>query len=224
MLLAGETLVGGWAKVYLKEHVVPDEIEVSMEEYIGTGPLWKTKPSTMIRKVALVQALREAFPEEFEGLYSQEEINTIDSSTLPVEPVTGYVPVEPSATPAPVQQASIPATPPAQPTAPPRAVQPAPTVPQQTGAIDYGAMPLNFGSKHKGKTIREVAQDESSYLTWVVEKSNAADETKNNIKAYLASMKTTPKVAKPAMKDVTPPDDYQNVPFPDDTALPFDLG
>ncbi len=28
----------------------------------------------MIRKVALVQALREAFPEEFQGLYSAEEM------------------------------------------------------------------------------------------------------------------------------------------------------
>ena len=34
---------------------------------------WASKPATMIRKVALVQALREAFPEDLQGMYSIEE-------------------------------------------------------------------------------------------------------------------------------------------------------
>jgi phage recombination protein Bet len=93
MKLPGEQLVGGWARVHIKGHAVPFSDEVSLEEYIGKKAdgtptqMWATKPGTMIRKVAIVHALREAFPEMFEGLYSQEEINKIDSSTLPETPV-----------------------------------------------------------------------------------------------------------------------------------------
>ena len=76
-----ENLLGGWAKVHRKDWDVPMEQTVSLKEYEGRrrdGKLnkqWETKPATMIRKVALVQALRDAFPEEFEGLYSPEEMN-----------------------------------------------------------------------------------------------------------------------------------------------------
>jgi hypothetical protein len=40
----------------------------------------------MIRKVALVQALREAFPNTFGGIYSEEEL-PIDAEQLPQKPV-----------------------------------------------------------------------------------------------------------------------------------------
>lgn len=78
--LQHEQIVGGWAKVYIKDHDHPEYASVSFEEYAGRkkdGSLnsqWATKPATMIRKVALVQALREAFPEDYAGLYSPEEI------------------------------------------------------------------------------------------------------------------------------------------------------
>lgn len=74
-----ENLVGGWAKVYIVGREVPEYASVEFNEYAGRksdGTLnnqWATKPATMIRKVALVQALREAFPEDFSGLYSPEE-------------------------------------------------------------------------------------------------------------------------------------------------------
>ncbi|QEY33856.1 phage recombination protein Bet [Caproiciproducens galactitolivorans] len=82
LVLDDEKLVGGWAKVFIKDYVEPVEITVSLSEYIGTkkdgeiNSQWSKKPATMIRKVALVQALREAFPEDFSGMYSQEEIDT----------------------------------------------------------------------------------------------------------------------------------------------------
>ena len=50
-----------------------------MEEYAGRkkdGSMngqWSKKPATMIRKVALVQALREAFPKALGGMYTAEE-------------------------------------------------------------------------------------------------------------------------------------------------------
>ena len=77
--LPGESVVGGWAKVYIRGYEAPEYASVSFEEYAGrksNGELnsqWASKPATMIRKVALVQALREAFPEDFGGLYAQEE-------------------------------------------------------------------------------------------------------------------------------------------------------
>ena len=93
LLLEGEKLVAGWAKVFVKGKEVPFFEEVSIEEYQGrkkdgtpTG-MWATKPATMIRKVSIVHALREAFPQDYEGLYSPEEINTVDMTTLPDKPV-----------------------------------------------------------------------------------------------------------------------------------------
>lgn len=75
-----ESLVGGWAEVYRVGLSAPIRAEVALEEYVqrktdGTiNKFWSEKPATMIRKVAIVQALREAFPEEFGGLYSPEEM------------------------------------------------------------------------------------------------------------------------------------------------------
>ncbi|ADQ41541.1 phage recombination protein Bet [Caldicellulosiruptor acetigenus I77R1B] len=88
-----EELIGGWAKVYRKDWTVPIEISVSLQEYIRKKKdgqptrSWREMPATMIRKVALVQALREAFPEQFQGMYAPEEM-PVDSAQLPTEPVT----------------------------------------------------------------------------------------------------------------------------------------
>jgi phage recombination protein Bet len=94
IVLPHETLVGGWAKVYRNGYNVPIEMSVGFDEYVGRkgdgtpNAQWSTKPATMIRKVALVQALREAFPAEFGGMYSEEEIYDIDATeSLPIEPL-----------------------------------------------------------------------------------------------------------------------------------------
>lgn len=72
--LPTEELVGGWAKVYRNDRKVPIIAEVSYKEYNKNQSTWKQIPGTMIRKVALVQALREAFPAETGAMYTQEEI------------------------------------------------------------------------------------------------------------------------------------------------------
>jgi phage recombination protein Bet len=83
-----EKLVGGWAKVHIKGYDVPEYAAVSFEEYAGrkaNGELnnqWATKPATMIRKVALVHALREAFPEEMTGMYAPEEVAAANDIVL----------------------------------------------------------------------------------------------------------------------------------------------
>ena len=87
-----EVLVGGFARIYRQGWQVPLEITVSLSEYQRTnskGELmrnWREMPATMIRKVALVQALREAMPQEFQGMYSPEEM-PVDISVLSAEPV-----------------------------------------------------------------------------------------------------------------------------------------
>ncbi len=90
MVLPNETLVGGWAKIFItgKE---PEYQSVSFNEYAGRkkdGTLnsqWAKKPATMIRKVAVVQALREAFPDKFQGLYAQEEFQNVSDVKLDTE-------------------------------------------------------------------------------------------------------------------------------------------
>lgn len=93
LILDGEQLVGGWAKVYVKGYDVPIEAVVSYSEYVGTdrdgkvNSQWSKKPATMIRKVALVQALREAFPEDLGGMYSSEEMGLDFDETAASAPV-----------------------------------------------------------------------------------------------------------------------------------------
>lgn len=75
IIYEGEELLGGWAKVYRKDRSRPSYSEVKFSEYDTGKSLWKAKPATMIRKVALVQALREAFPTTFGTLYDESEIS-----------------------------------------------------------------------------------------------------------------------------------------------------
>lgn len=88
-----EKIIGGWAKVYIKGYEQPEYASVAFDEYAGrksNGELnsqWASKPATMIRKVALVQALREAFPEDYAGLYSPEEIPEASELILDDTPV-----------------------------------------------------------------------------------------------------------------------------------------
>ena len=90
--LPDEKIVGGWAEVFRKDQKESTRVEVSFEEYCGRkkdGSLnrqWSAKPATMIRKVALVQALREAFPKTFGGMYAAEETG-VDDSILDVTPM-----------------------------------------------------------------------------------------------------------------------------------------
>lgn len=70
----GEELLGGWAKVYRKDRSRSAYDEVKFTEYTTGQSLWASKPATMIRKVALVHALREAFPSTYGGIYDESEL------------------------------------------------------------------------------------------------------------------------------------------------------
>jgi len=75
-----EEIIGGWARVHRKDRSIPFYNEVSLSEYKqykkdGTvQKMWREKEATMIRKVPLVQSLREAFPSDLGGLYDSSEV------------------------------------------------------------------------------------------------------------------------------------------------------
>lgn len=82
----GEELLGGWCRVHIKGREVAEYAEVSLREYDQQQALWKTKPATMICKVAVSQALRAAFPNDFNGTYEPEEIGFEQPQQQPLSP------------------------------------------------------------------------------------------------------------------------------------------
>jgi phage recombination protein Bet len=76
-------LIGAYCIVKRKSADKPTHVMVSMSEYYQPQGLWKTKPETMIKKVAEAQALRQNFQETLGGTYSDAE--------LPQEPATNNI-------------------------------------------------------------------------------------------------------------------------------------
>ena len=70
-----EMLLGGWAEVSRKDRRIPSKAEVLLAEYNTGKSQWAKMPATMIRKVAIVQSLREAFPVDLGGMYDRSEMN-----------------------------------------------------------------------------------------------------------------------------------------------------
>ena len=56
--------------------------EVSFGEYNKGQANWQNKPATMINKVAISQCVRDAFPKDYEGVYSEDEM--VASGAIPV--------------------------------------------------------------------------------------------------------------------------------------------
>lgn len=95
LVLEGEELVGGWAEVYVKDYVCPVSAVLNFKErcqYKDGKPMakWATSPGLMIRKCALVAALREAFPGDVGGMYIPDEMGFEESteSAMPIDPAT----------------------------------------------------------------------------------------------------------------------------------------
>ena len=94
--LPSDVLLGGWARVYRKDRKHPSYQSPLMTEYNSHQGLWPKIPATMIRKVAVVQALREAFPEDFGGLYDASEMQqSVQSSNVDLLAETGVTHVVP---------------------------------------------------------------------------------------------------------------------------------
>lgn len=76
--LPSDKVVGGWADVLRKDRKEPHHVEISMQEFSKGQSTWKSMPATMIRKTAIVNALREAFPEALGGMYTEDDKNPND--------------------------------------------------------------------------------------------------------------------------------------------------
>ena len=87
--LSSEQLVGAWAKVYRKDWDYPVYVTVGFDEVAqrkgGTelNANWSKKGATMVEKVALVRALREAFVEDLGGMIEEDEIWKDESQSQP---------------------------------------------------------------------------------------------------------------------------------------------
>lgn len=80
----GEVLLGGWCKVFRERKngkIEETYVSVPLDEYSTGKSNWGAKPATMIRKVAVSQAFRNAFPNEYEGLYTEDEM--VASGAIP---------------------------------------------------------------------------------------------------------------------------------------------
>lgn len=85
-LYPSEVLLGGWCRVFHQLNGKETETfkEVSLGEYQKLNkegrPManWGSKPCTMIEKVAVSQAVRAAFPDDYQGLYTAEEFGYTD--------------------------------------------------------------------------------------------------------------------------------------------------
>ena len=86
LTLPGDTLLGGWARVYRKDRKYPSTARVSLAEYDRKQSTWNAMRATMIRKTAVVQALREAFPTQLGAMYTAEERGVPEDA--PYEDVT----------------------------------------------------------------------------------------------------------------------------------------
>lgn len=75
----GITPKSATAKVYRKDRKIPSTATALWREYYKPNPygnkgVWEQMPSIMIAKCAKSLALREAFPQELNGLYTAEEM------------------------------------------------------------------------------------------------------------------------------------------------------
>lgn len=81
----GETLLGGWAEAKRKSIEVPFRAEIPLSGFVKDNKFWRAQPGPghMIRKCAGSTVLREAYPEEFGGLYDEAELGIDPSKEVP---------------------------------------------------------------------------------------------------------------------------------------------
>lgn len=80
IMLKDEELLGGWCQVFMKNLTHPVFASVQFDEAVRTKsdgkPMstWASMPKTMVEKVAVVRALKQAMTEDFGGTYSAIEL------------------------------------------------------------------------------------------------------------------------------------------------------
>ncbi|RHL22343.1 phage recombination protein Bet [Collinsella sp. AF38-3AC] len=71
----GEQLLGGWAEVQFVDGKEPAYVELALTDYSTGKSNWAKMPGVMIEKCAKAGAWRLAYPDEFGGMYTGEEMD-----------------------------------------------------------------------------------------------------------------------------------------------------
>lgn len=85
--LEKDKLIGGWCKVYRKDREMPIVSKISLDEFGKGQATWKQMPLNMIRKSAIVNALREAFPENLGAMYTEDDADINKKDVTPEQQV-----------------------------------------------------------------------------------------------------------------------------------------
>ena len=75
MILNGETLVGGWARVHRRDRRIPSYDAINLKTFNTNRSRWLADPAGMIVKCAEASALRKAFPSTLAAMYCREEMD-----------------------------------------------------------------------------------------------------------------------------------------------------
>lgn len=78
----GETLLGGWAKVYRKNWSKPTTDALKLTTFSTGRSRWEKDPAGMIVKCAEASALRKAFPTQLGGLFTREEMDHLSAARI----------------------------------------------------------------------------------------------------------------------------------------------
>lgn len=107
----GQTLLGGWARVYSKKRSHPFVVRVSLADYTTGWGNWKSRPAMMIEKVAKCQGWRGMYPEEMRGMYGAEEMDKASPQSYEPPAVESVETVQQSPAAETVQQPAAPLAP-----------------------------------------------------------------------------------------------------------------
>lgn len=83
--LKEDILIGGWCKVYREDRKLPITSKISYDEFSKGQATWKSMPLNMIRKSAIVNGLREAFPDTLGAMYTEDDADIRKDITPIVE-------------------------------------------------------------------------------------------------------------------------------------------
>lgn len=72
-----DVLLGGWARIHLKNRKFPVEKRVKVQTFERQTKIWRENRAGMICKCAEADALRTAFPTTIGGLYLREEVEVL---------------------------------------------------------------------------------------------------------------------------------------------------
>lgn len=79
--LPDDDLIGAWTSVHRMDRKRPIKVRISFEEFSKGQATWKQQPMNMIRKSAVVNALREAFPEALGAMYTEDDAQPTNETT-----------------------------------------------------------------------------------------------------------------------------------------------